>query len=369
MTSLLIWSVPSIGQSLNFQLNDSSLNNYYGIDDYGILDTIPAGFGEGELTFQLWIKPDTSYPIGTTASNPGTAINWSDSDEMPYSSCCWWYRGNFLLDGHANGGGRGTFSLQFYGGGRLRWHWEGQNEYVVAQAWPANTTPSLLDGDWHLISCIRSFITETDSSLLELWVDDGLVATEKTSSQTNMHTYWDNWNGWAQPGWFLGCEKQVAPGDNDHYEDYKGLVDEMRFYNYAKTSTEIINDYNRINGCGSGNGLVGYFDFSENMGTTVCDSIDTNDCWTLYNIDSFPALWDPSNAPCAGSCAQNLLLTMDDSPLVGTYQAAHQITINGPLVLASGGMVTLNAPAINFSSDFTVPANSILTTHSDGCSN
>ena len=360
-------TVETKGQSLDFQLNDTSVFSYYGVDDYGLLDTIPVGFGEGELTFQLWIKPDSSYPIGNTVQEEDRALNWSISDEMPYSSCCWWYRGNFLLDGHANGGGNGTFSLQFYGAGRLRWHWEDQSDYVVAQAWPANTTPSLLDGNWHLITCVRKFIPG-DSSLLELWIDDGLVATETTRSQTDMHIYWDNWfNSWAQPGWFLGCEKQVAPGDGDHYEDYKGLVDEMRFYSRAKSAAEIVADYTGGNGCGSSLGLVGYFDFNEGAGNAVADSFPTNDRWDLFNVDSFPNLWNIANAPCVQPCSDSLVLSTDDSPLSGIFQAGIEIELDGSIEILTGQQAELRAPTINVVGQFEVQPMAILEISSDGC--
>jgi hypothetical protein len=91
--------------------------------DYGRQSVIPAGFGSGEFTLELWIKPDHTLPVGpTTDGTPAQLFNWTACDNAPYSTGDWWYEGNFLLDGHNNGVfADGTFSLQFYGGGRLRW--------------------------------------------------------------------------------------------------------------------------------------------------------------------------------------------------------------------------------------------------------
>ena len=91
--------------------------------DYGEQTTLPEGFGDGEFTLELWIRPNDSFPVGTTLPQGSAAqrTNWSDTDNMPLSSSSWWFEGNFLLDGHNNSNfTAGTFSLQFYGGGRLR---------------------------------------------------------------------------------------------------------------------------------------------------------------------------------------------------------------------------------------------------------
>lgn len=71
--------------------------------------------------------------------------------------------GNFLLDGHNNGDfSAGTFSLQHYGGGRIRWALgdganPGPGGIWAVQAFPANETPSLLDGQAHLVAAVRRF--------------------------------------------------------------------------------------------------------------------------------------------------------------------------------------------------------------------
>ena len=91
--------------------------------DYGQQLNIPAGFGDGEFTLELSVRLDDSFPVGPTVQDtPAQLVNWTDADPVPYTGSGWWARGNFLLDGHVNGAGfiNGTFSLQVYGGGRLR---------------------------------------------------------------------------------------------------------------------------------------------------------------------------------------------------------------------------------------------------------
>ncbi len=102
------------GGSIQFTANAANIGgtlNY----DYGRQLVIPQGFGAGEFTFELWIKPDNSYPFGPTADGtPGQPLNWTSLplNPTPADGGGWWFKGNFLLDGHANNGNNeGTFSL------------------------------------------------------------------------------------------------------------------------------------------------------------------------------------------------------------------------------------------------------------------
>jgi len=276
-----------VASSINFVEN--AANDY----EYGHQTLIPAGFGSGEFTFEIWLKPNNSYPVGSV--NEGTSAqltNWSNVDAQPYSSSSWWWRGNFLLDGHNNNSFQdGTFSLQFYGGGRVRWDFgDGQNAgpggHWSVQAYPASSVPSLLDGQWHQVSCVRRW-DGGSGAILELWVDGELIATESTPARTNMAaTYWDGWTGFPSNGigWYYGTEKQAAVGVLPQYEDYKGLVDEMRFWSRAKSTGELQNDWSK-GVIGSEPGLVGHYTFSNSGATSVCNDLNSSDCMQVFNTD------------------------------------------------------------------------------------
>jgi chitodextrinase len=289
--------------SLDLKL--SSPNNF----DYFRQLTIPPGFGNGEFTLEVWIRPNNAYPTGSTASGSGQLNNWSSADLAPYSSSGWWYEGNFLLDGHNNANSNfhnGTFTLQFYGRGRVRWLFgDGASGNVSGRLWsvgayPATNAPSLLDGQWHHLALVRRF-TGTSGSRLELWQDGVLIDTESTSARTNMRQWWDNWNGFYsnQRGWFWGAEKQAAIGAFSQYEDYKGLVDELRFWSRAKTSSELGTNW-RAAVTGGESGLVGRYAFSEGSGSSTCSSITTSHCITLINA---PNAWNTGEAPLGGGGA------------------------------------------------------------------
>ena len=53
-----------------------------------------------------------------------------------------------------------TFSLQMYGGGRIRWMFADKDleipgKVYAVQAYPAAAVTSFLDGKWHHIACVR----------------------------------------------------------------------------------------------------------------------------------------------------------------------------------------------------------------------
>lgn len=265
--------------------------------DYGVQLDLPPSFGEAEFTLELWIRLDASYPVGSTAGGAGQLVNWSSADEEPYSTCCWWFEGNFLLDGHNNENFiDGTFSLQFYGGGRLRWLFGDGASEVPGGVWsvgafPATGTPSLLDDSWHRVHLIRRWSGAT-SATLELWIDGGLIATETSPARTDMRTWWDAWPSFprGQEGWFWGVEKQAAIGVLSQYEDYKGAVDSIRFYDRALTPVEVV-----ASSCAGSLGLVADFALEEGMGDSTCDLLEANRCIAL--VDMKPGFWSSDAAP------------------------------------------------------------------------
>lgn len=268
--------------------------------DFGDERILPLTFGQGEFSFEFWIKPDASFSVGPTDRGTINQLTaWSNADIAPYSAGNWWFPGNFLLDGHTRPDGftpdktrEGTFSLQFYGGGRLRWMFADNSDVVpvgkvwAVEAYPASTTPSLVDGKWHNVNCVRRWIGETQSQL-ELWIDGRLIAKQLIPLRTNMRQFWDHLPHPRNPdyvgGWCWGSEVMTAWNYYfTQYEDYKGLLAELRFWNRAKPPDEIEATW-RDPLSGKTTGLVGYFPLTENTGTIARDKLDPSGTITLHN--------------------------------------------------------------------------------------
>jgi hypothetical protein len=283
----------SVG-SINFT---GSLPMHYEFADQ---PELPGGFGSGEFTMELWIKPDHTAPIGETWRGSYDQIyNWSESDRRPYSSHGWWYEGNWLLDGHTRPHGfdafdtrEGTFSLQIYGGGRVRWTFADENldipgKVYAVQAQPATEAPSLLDGEWHHIACVRRW-TENGGAMLELWVDGRLTAETPIPKRVDMTSFWRSLPHPDNPtdigGWTWGAEVMTAwKTVFTQYEDYKGLMDELRFWNRALSHRELENDWQRAVK-GDEPGLIGWYDFNEVKENAFYDRLNPDQRIELHHF-------------------------------------------------------------------------------------
>lgn len=295
VTLLVFVASVAHAQSLSFFANNQPNPTY----EYAQQLAIVGGFGEAEFTFECWIRPDDSFPVGsTTPDTEGQRLNWSDADIEPYSSSTWWFEGNFLLDGHNNNNfENGTFSLQFYGGGRVRWLFGDGNVPLAGQvrsigAFPATQTASLLDDQWHQLTLIRRWVGSSEAQL-ELWIDGELTDSQLSPLRTDMRQWWDNWNDFPvdQDGWFWGVEKQAAIGVLSQYEDYKGLLDEVRLWSRAKLPAEIETTFaDPVSGDEAG--LVAYYPLSEGQGNMSVNALGAETI-TLFNGDN--AIWSPED--------------------------------------------------------------------------
>lgn len=293
---------PAPAQSLRSEASEA------GAYEHARLGRIPPGFGAGEFTLELWFRPDGSFPVGPCGSTAERLVNWCTQNNLPYPSLDWWYDGNFLLDGHNNAAfPDGTFTLQFYGGGRLRWLFgDGEGAATAGSQWSvgdgrAPNAPQLLDGQWHHATLVRRW-SGSSAARLELWIDGAFVHAETSNRRTDMRVYWDSYPdaGPSQQGWFLLAEKQAAENLVGVIEDYKGLVDELRFWSRAKSPAEIASGWNAPV-AGSEPGLVGWFDFSDATpaATLSCDRLEPTRCMQLVPRGARTAR-SPLDAPLGG---------------------------------------------------------------------
>lgn len=294
LTLITVCACSASATAASLAFFENAARNY----DYGRQTTLPAGFGDGDFTLEIWLLADETLPVGSTAPDADPQRNWSNANPAPYSTPSWWYSGNFLLDGHNNTSfHNGTFSLQLFNGGRVRWLF---GDGSAAQARPGglhaiqqSSSASLLDGQWHQVTLVRR--ASGDGAILEMWIDGAIVASETTSSMTNMRTWWDGWPGFPETGWVWGAEKQAALGTISQYEDYKGNIDELRFWSRAKSASEIASNY-RQPVTGSEPGLVGHYDFES---TNLCNQLGGSQCISTFNLNANAR--SLLNAPLTGS--------------------------------------------------------------------
>jgi Concanavalin A-like lectin/glucanases superfamily len=314
---------------------DNAPNQY----EVGVLKDFPANFAAGEFTYEMWVKPITSfngasYGVGTCGAGGNSRLNWCSENVARYSDPCWWCNGNFLVDGVA--GGAGTFALQFYGGGRIRWlHSDTDTSTAANGFWgigPGNANnPTIVDNQWHHIATVRRFVN-TNQSQLELWVDGVLIDTQTTNARTNFAQLYSeaSFSSYPYVGWFFLAEKQAVNIADFALEDHKGLIDELRFWNRAKTANELTNNWrNPVNGTESG--LSGWYDFSD---------VAYNASGTTSSTQSCNRIARPAGAPVTAG-PECMELRNRKASLVSTESAPTQpLAAAGPLDIDASNATT-----------------------------
>lgn len=277
--------------------------------EFADLPRIPESFGAGEFALELWIKPDDSFPVGEVwAPSYDQLKNWSSEDRQPYSSAMWWVTGNWLLDGFSRPEGfgpgdtrEGSIGLQIYGGGRVRFTFADKSEgmptggvYAV-QAADTNSSPSVLDGEWHHVVAQRRW-REPTGATLELWIDGNLIGATDIPDRTDMRRFWDTPAHPDDPpelgGWAFGSEVMTAWNYAvTQFEDYKGLMDDLRFWNTALTGAHIAE---LARGTSQQDRPAAWFRFNEGRGTAVSDLRGS----TLMKLHRWGDInWSQENAP------------------------------------------------------------------------
>lgn len=147
-----------------------------------------------------------------------------------------------------------------------------------------STTATYDDGNWHHIGCVK-----TGASNLKLYIDGILIGTDAAITATNTLTNSDPL--------YVGID---ADGTSN---DFTGSLDDIKIYNYARTSGQVVEDMNGGHpapGSPVGSALA-HYKFDEGYGTTAYDkSINANNLtlstasWT--NDGKYNKAWNGTNA-------------------------------------------------------------------------
>lgn len=127
-----------------------------------------------------------------------------------------------------------------------------------------STAATYDDNQWHYVSCIK-----TADTRLDLYIDGILIASDTSLTATNTLTN-------ADP-LYIGID---ADGTSN---DFTGQLDDIKIYNYARTSRQILQDMNATHPLVGTPvaGPVGHYKFDEGYSTTANDQTPNQNNLTL----------------------------------------------------------------------------------------
>ena len=209
-------------------LGDESGNDNIQVSDNDVFD-IPA---TGSFTIMGWIKINGDNQF----SNPQSVVAHGSADSGAQSGFAFVVRGLATVCANAaNGGTRVCLKMA-----------DGTDRYVVY------TNNSLnVDQTWHHIAAVLDRSSEANTTI---YIDGILQAVSRSG------TFAD-----------LG---DLSSEDTLYIGNINGALDEIKFYNYARTSQQIIEDMNGGHPTGGSpiGSQVGYWRFDEMNGTTANDT-------------------------------------------------------------------------------------------------
>ncbi|HKR05871.1 MAG TPA: LamG-like jellyroll fold domain-containing protein [Bacteroidia bacterium] len=271
MKKILILSLMAIVFLLKVTAQTGNLGlNFDGIDDRCTIADAPAyDLGFGNFTLEVWIKAATSQ----TSTNPCIFSNRDTANGTTTG-----------LQLFLSGNGIATFCIQ------------GVFTFIYAGNF------DLRDNLCHHIALVRSA-----SNSVSLYIDAALIGT----STYNYGSINSNHNIW------IGKEDPFASSF------FKGLIHEVRFWNIARTQTQIQNARNSFL-TGNETGLKGYWRMNDNAGQLFND-------YTAQNNDGFLGTVNTADAA-------------DPVYISGCYCTPYAvITPGGPTTFCNGGNVLLSA--------------------------
>ncbi len=224
-TGSTAWAVGKVGSGLTFD----------GVDD-GITIADPGDgsldMGTGDFTLEAWVKLDSTYVdalptiISKGATNSSTAGYW----------LFWNNSSNYLSFTISNGDG------------------------LTVRPRVDSTAGAIKDNSWHHIAAVA-----VRGGVSKLYIDGRLNATNDWSAYTGSIDTASNF--------FVG--KGAGSGT-----DFKGLIDQVKIYKYARSESQIAWDYNL-------GGPIGWWKLDENTGTSANDSMGNSAAGTLTNTPTW----------------------------------------------------------------------------------
>ena len=194
------------------------------------------------------------------------------------------------------------------------------------------------DNTWHHVAVTLNGGATIGPNAVKMYVDGQLISTGSGSQL------------WAHSGDIkigINGDTKYHDGDDNGGESFYGDIDEVRIWNVERTGSQIA-DLKDETLDGDETGLVAYYNFQENLGTTA------NDSQTLSNNDGTisNASWTsgPSLSDMTGSSYTNTTLNLSESEnnqlLVNSNLTLSNVTVNGPGSIAVDGNLTIESGSV-----------------------
>ena len=286
LSTSLIDNTPNYSNSMQF----NGTNAYVSIPNVNYT-------GTNSFTIEAWIKPtdistNTYYEIARQQTGTTTQ--------------------NFLLSFQNNG-----TILSF---GLATVNQAGYSELDVPI-----TASNFTDGNWHHVAAVY------DGATRKMYVDGILVGTDNKTGSV-----------------YFGTPANTNIGSNFPYNEYfKGNLDEVRFWNIARTQTQI---QNAMNSPLPNNtvGLTAYYEFNDTTGTIAADSSGNGNNGTMVNatrtvntpVAYSSITWSPSGATTSSITASSTgLYSVQVTNALG---CAVSFSVNVHIGLPTSSNVALN---------------------------
>lgn len=173
----------------------------------------------------------------------------------------------------------------------------------------------------------------------------------------NVATFYLNGDAVGSGAWSLdlaGANNLYLNTTNGASENFRGYLDEIRAWNIARTQQQIIDDmYHQIDP--SASGLVGYWRFNENSGTTTYDLTDNDNDGAIDN-----ATWVTGNVPSHYNEAEGAY-TID----LDTNEASIDLDGNTNISTLLNGAVSADATTVTVDSTASFVSSGVAYTDGD----
>ncbi|MCB0687123.1 MAG: Ig-like domain-containing protein, partial [Saprospiraceae bacterium] len=351
----------------------SAANTVLDFDGMNDKIEIPKRFGSivNSFTYEFWVRPLDSLPIGLTEGSSAFATNHLPFVIFPAQGGV--YYGNGITTAGIAVGINGLLLME---------HTDNYAPNVIVRYTPIN--------GWNHIAVVYN------NRQPSIYLNGNLLASSGVSPATMI-----------SPSPVIGGDFYNIFGNTDFF---RGQIDELRFWDYARTETQInqqlfnqpssttpgLEAYYKFEGATAGgnntsiDSLVdatgkhnGNMINMDKMGsssnwihgpiTTIADDdgdgVD-NGCDVCATGDDKLDL-DKDGIPDGCDHCTNIALQIDSNfgALDGIYTSSQKILILPGAIFPAGNDITLKAPSVEMQSDISVPLTTLLTILNEGCVN